>query len=157
MALGATVLWIHVLCGVVWVGTSVSFVLAASALSSESAERRAFALRASPPLNRINIVAACTIPLTGLGNLVYVGMTRTTPFPPAFFAVLSVKVFLYCVMGVMLAAAFAAEKAMRAGFADGSSVQNAGDDALRKLVRLYAMIGLVGTLALLLGLWLAGT
>jgi hypothetical protein len=154
MALGAVVLWIHVLCGVVWVGTCASFVLAAWAIAAESSEWRAFAMRAAPPLNRINIVTACTIPLTGLGNLVYVGMTRSTPFPPAFFAVLSIKVFLYCVMGVMLAAAMGAETAMRTGFANGDS---AGDAALRKMMRLYAWIAGAGTIALMLGLWLAGT
>ena len=157
MALGAVVLWIHVLCGVVWVGTCASFVLAASAIAAESAEWRAFAMRAAPRINRINVVTACTIPLTGLGNLVYLGMTRRTPFPPAFFAVLSLKVLIYCAMGIMLAASMAAETAMRADYAQDDGANEAGDGALRRLVRLYGLIAAFGTVALVLGLWLAGT
>ena len=63
----AIVLTVHVLCGVLWVGTCASFILAASAMNRESDEWREFALKAAPRINRINLVLACAIPLTGSG------------------------------------------------------------------------------------------
>jgi len=154
MVIRSVVLWIHVLCGVVWVGTCASFLLAISALTAESAEWREFAMRTAPRINRINIVPALVVPMTGAGNLFSAALMRKTPFPPAFVGIVAIKVVLFFIMGVMLAAAFAAERSMRESFADGIGD---GVAALRRLVRLYGTIAALGTVALGLGLWLAGT
>ncbi len=155
MVIRSVVLWIHVLCGVVWVGTCASFLLAISALTAESAEWREFALRTAPRINRINIVPALVVPMTGAGNLFSAALMRRTPFPPAFVGIVAIKVVIFFVMGAMLAAAFAAERSMRESFA----AEGIGDGvaALRRLVRLYGTIAALGTVALGLGLWLAGT
>jgi uncharacterized membrane protein len=159
MVIRSIVLWIHVLCGVVWVGTSASFLLAISAMTAESAEWRDFALRAAPRINRINVVAALILPMTGAGNLFSAALMRRSPFPPAFVGIVAIKVVLFFVMGVMLAAAFAAERTMRESFAAAPSddVSDHGTAALRRLVRLYGTITALGVVALVLGLWLAGT
>jgi uncharacterized membrane protein len=159
MVIRSVVLWMHVLCGVVWVGTSASFLLAISAMTAESAEWRDFALRAAPRINRINVVAALILPMTGAGNLFSAALMRRSPFPPAFVGIVAIKVVLFFVMGVMLAAAFAAERTMRESFAAAPSddVSDHGTAALRRLVRLYGTITALGVVALVLGLWLAGT
>jgi uncharacterized membrane protein len=159
MVIRSVVLWMHVLCGVVWVGTSASFLLAISAMTAESAEWRDFALRAAPRINRINVVAALILPMTGAGNLFSAALMRRSPFPPAFVGIVAIKVVLFFVMGVMLAAAFAAERTMRESFAGAPSddVSDHGTAALRRLVRLYGTIAALGVVALVLGLWLAGT
>jgi uncharacterized membrane protein len=159
MVIRSVVLWIHVLCGVVWVGTSASFLLAISAMTAESAEWRDFALLAAPRINRINVVAALILPMTGAGNLFSAALMRRSPFPPAFVGIVAIKVVLFFVMGVMLAAAFAAERTMRESFAGAPSddVSDHGTAALRRLVRLYGTITALGVVALVLGLWLAGT
>jgi uncharacterized membrane protein len=159
MVIRSVVLWMHVLCGVVWVGTSASFLLAISAMTAESAEWRDFALRATPRINRINVVAALILPMTGAGNLFSAALMRRSPFPPAFVGIVAIKVVLFFVMGVMLAAAFAAERTMRESFAAAPSddVSDHGTAALRRLVRLYGTITALGVVALVLGLWLAGT
>ena len=154
MVIRSVVLWVHVLCGVVWVGTCASFLLAISALTAESAEWREFAMRTAPRINRINIVPALVVPMTGAGNLFSAALLRKMPFPPAFVGIVAIKVVLFFIMGVMLAAAFAAERSMRESFADGIGD---GVAALRRLVRLYGTIAALGTVALGLGLWLAGT
>jgi CHASE1-domain containing sensor protein len=64
------------------------------------------------------------------------------------------KVVLFFIMGVVLAASFAAERSMREGFAESA---DGGTAAVRQLVRLYGTIATLGTVALGLGLWLAGT
>ena len=159
MVIRSVVLWMHVLCGVVWVGTSASFLLAISAMTAESAEWRDFALRAAPRINRINVVAALILPMTGAGNLFSAALMRRSPFPPAFVGIVAIKVVLFFVMGVMLAAAFATERTMRESFAAAPSddVSDHGTAALRRLVRLYGTIAALGVVALVLGLWLAGT
>lgn len=154
MVIRSVVLWVHVLCGVMWVGTCASFLLAASAMTAESDEWREFALRTAPRINRINVVPALLVPLTGAGNLFSAALMRRTPFPAAFIGIVAVKVVLFFFMGVILAASFAAERSMREAFAENTG---GGAAAVRRLVRLYGMIATLGTVALGLGLWLAGT
>ncbi len=153
MAMRGVVLWLHVLCGVTWVGTCAAFVLAASSMAVETADWREFALRAAPRINRINFVAAALIPLTGIGNLFGAAFVRKTPFSPAFMGILTLKVTIYFVMAILLSAAVGAERRMReaAATADGLA------SAARRLTRLYGAIAGCGTLALALGLWLAGS
>ena len=174
MVIRSVVFWVHVLCGLIWVGTSASFLLAISAMTAESTEWRDFAVRAVPGINRINVVAALIIPMTGAGNLFSAALMRRTPFPPAFVGIVAIKVVLFFIMGVMLAAAFAAERTMRESFAGERHGHHIGDPdfrdhepgdhnfgdgvaALRRLVRLYSTIAAFGVVALVLGLWLAGT
>jgi len=145
------VLTIHVLCGALWVGSCASFILAASALNRESGEWREFALKATPRINRINLVFACILPLTGLGNLFFAGRARRFSFPPQFVELLSAKIVLFFAMALMLAAAWSAEAGLRpSGDAIGLAVS-------RRLVRLYGITVALGTAALALGLWLSGT
>ena len=153
MPVASIVLTIHVLCGVLWVGSCASFVLAASALNRESGEWREFALKVAPRINRINLLLACAIPLTGLGNLYFAGRARGFRFPAQFSELLSAKVVLFIAMALALTAAWSAEGAM-------SRDQKAGSidvSASRRLVRLYGITVALGTIALALGLWLSGT
>jgi putative copper export protein len=152
MPIASIVLTIHVLCGVLWVGACASFVLAASALNRESGEWREFALKVAPRINRINLLLACAIPLTGLGNLYFAGRARGFRFPTQFSELLSAKVVLFIAMALALAAAWSAEGAMSRDQESGSIDVSAS----RRLVRLYGITVALGTIALALGLWLSG-
>ncbi|MGH7248710.1 MAG: hypothetical protein ACREH9_11445 [Pseudomonadota bacterium] len=154
MALRAAILWVHVLCGVVWVGASASFALAAAALTTESEEWRDFALKAAPTVNRVNLVVAAIIPLTGIGNLVFAAMARRYVFPPEFVGILAVKIALYVTMVLVLVWAWRAEAAMRQGWERNDSV--AAANKIRRLTRLYGFTVALGVVALALGLWLSG-
>jgi uncharacterized membrane protein len=147
------VLTIHVLCGVLWVGACASFILAASAMNRESQEWREFVLKAAPRINRINLVLACAIPLTGLGNLYFAGRARGFSFAPQFIELLSAKIVLFFAMALALAAAWPAEAAVHAA----SAAEKIDMAASRRLVVLYGLTAAMGTAALALGLWLAGT
>jgi hypothetical protein len=147
------VLTVHVLCGVLWVAACASFVLAASALNRESGEWRDFALKVTPRLNRINLVAACAIPLTGLGNLYFAGRVRGFKFPPQFIVVLGAKIVLFLAMAAALAAAWSAEASMHPEEAEGIIDVRAS----RRLIQVYGITVAMGTVALALGLWLSGT
>src|SRR5260370_26696500 len=91
-------LWLVVLCGVIWVGTWASFVLGAWALASEVDEWRNFAVHTVPKLNRVNIVAACAIPLTGFVNLFFATHAHGGTLSPSFIAILSLKIGLFGLM-----------------------------------------------------------
>jgi hypothetical protein len=149
MSLRTAALWIHVLCGVTWVGTCASFVLAASALASEVDEWRNFAVHTVPKLNRVNIVAACAIPLTGFVNLSFATHAHGGTLPPSFIAILSLKIGLFGLMVSALTLAWHAGRAME------------GPDGvlgpMGRLMLFYRGTVAMGVIALALGLWLSGT
>lgn len=155
MGLTQVVLWIHVLCGVAWVGACASFVLAATALSGEPGELREFTLRTAPRINRICLPLACAMPLTGTCNLIFAARARGLVLPREFIGILIAKIVLYIAMALLLWAAWQSEGALRARADDAGDASNTG--AIRKLVKLYGLSVGAGAFALGLGLWLSGT
>jgi hypothetical protein len=143
--LSVAILWIHVLCGALWVVVSLSLLLALAA--TEESARDAFAARAAPKLNRVNFTAIVLLPLTGIANLYYVSRAHGFQLPSAFIAVLSVKVALLCGMALTLGFASTALKPARETSRSGA----------RRLLWLYGAMAALGAVALLLGLWLAGS
>lgn len=138
-------LWIHVLCGALWVIVSLSFVLAAGA--STEAERAGFTARVASRLNWLNLVAIVLLPLSGVANLFYVARARRFSLPAAFVQVLGVKLLLWCGMAAALAMAWRA--------ATGRGAETQGSEW--RLLRLYGAMAAMGAIALMLGLWLAGS
>jgi hypothetical protein len=157
MTLVSVVLWLHALCGVIWVGTCASFALAAAALSTETAQWREFALRTAPRINRIAMAIAGMIPLTGIANLGFAAAARGFALPAQFVAVLICKVALYAAMALLLWAAWGAESALRSGSTNENAVDDGATAQIRKLMTLYGVMAALGTLALGLGLWLSGS
>jgi hypothetical protein len=139
-------LWIHVLCGALWVAVSLIFVLAAGA-STES-ERAGFAARVAPVLNRLNLAAIALLPLSGIANLIFVARERHFTLPAAFVEVLGAKLLLLCGMAAALAVAWGAAAKLGSGAP--------GEDE-RRLSWLYGAMAAMGAVALMLGLWLAGS
>lgn len=153
MGLRAIILWIHALCGVVWVGASASFVIAVAALGGENRELSRFASNTAPRINRIGAILALVIPLTGIGNLVYAARAHGYALPPEFVGILAVKITLFAAMAAALAAAWRAESAA----AETKATSTFAAANVRKLMRLYGLIIAMGAVALGLGVWLSGT
>jgi hypothetical protein len=146
------VLWLHVLCGVSWVGAAAAFALAAAALSGQQGEPRAFALRVAPQLNRWCLGAAVLVPLSGAANLGF-ALAHRGRLPLAFLRIVGIKLGLFTLMAVVLWRAIertAAVASRASGLADD------GAAAVGRLVRLYGLMAAIGGVALLMGLWLAG-
>jgi hypothetical protein len=139
--LSNAILWIHVLCGALWLAVSLSFVLAVSATAD--GERATFAARVAPKLNRLNLVAIVLLPLTGVANIFYVGRAHHFRYPVAFAEVLGAKLLLLCGMAVALGVAWGAATDRIRG--------------ARRLLWLYGAMAVMGAVALMLGLWLAGS
>jgi hypothetical protein len=144
--LRTTFLWIHMLCGALWVAVSLSFVLAAGA--STETERAGFASRVAPVLNRINLAAIVILPLSGIANLIFVARERHFSLPAAFVEVLGAKLLLLFGMAAALALAWGAAAKL------GSGAPGEGE---RRLLWLYGAMAATGSIALMLGLWLAGS
>lgn len=134
------------LCGALWVAVSLSFVLAAGA--STETERAGFAPRVAPVLNRLNLAAIVILPLSGIANLIFVVRERRFSLPAAFVEVLGAKLLLLCGMAAALAVAWGAAANLGAG---------APGDGERRLLWLYGAMAAMGAVALILGLWLAGS
>src|SRR5579864_2594791 len=139
-------LWIHVVCGALWVAVSLSFMLAAGA--STETERVNFTARVAPVLNRVNLAALAILPLSGIANLIFVARERHFRLPAAFVEVLSAKVLLLCGMAAALTLAWATAARL------GSGAAGAGE---RRLLWLYGAMAAMGAVTLMLGLWLAGS
>jgi hypothetical protein len=144
--LRATFLWIHVLCGAAWVAVSLSFMLAAGAATED--ERAGFAAGVAPTLNRLNLAAVATLPLSGIANLFFVARERHYRLPAAFVEVLAAKLLLWCAMAAALAIAWRTVAQLGA--------QSTGGGA-KRLMRVYSAMAALGAAALMLGLWLAGS
>jgi hypothetical protein len=155
MSLRTAALWIHVLCGVVWVGTCASFVLVGSVLASEVDELRNFALVAAPKINRVNLFAACAIPLTGIVNIFFATRAHGGVLPSSFVTILAVKISLFAAMAGTVTFAWDAEAKMRRALA-GPDIAS-GILMMRRLMLLYRITIVMGGITLILGLWLSGT
>jgi hypothetical protein len=146
-------LWVHVLCGVAWVGVCASFVVAAAALGGEPGELNALALRAAPRINRLSLPVATLIPLTGMSNLIFVALARNFILPFEFVGILSAKILLYAIMALASWRAWKAEATIVSGLPKSQMMAMVD---IRKLMMLYGLIIGAGMLALALGLWLSG-
>lgn len=153
MIIRAVILWMHVLSGVICVGTCATFVLAA--VASEPSDASTLALRVAPRINRLCLSLAIAIPLTGIGNLFFIVVDRGARVPGEFIAILAAKVGLLAVMTAALLVAWrVAEKLERTpavGSHSGEVVK------IRSIVACYGLIVAAGIAALGLGLWLSGT
>jgi putative copper export protein len=136
--LTTAILWIHATAGALWIGACACFVIAGLALPPGSGEQRNFVVRSAPKIDRLAMLAAAILLLTGLINLVEAAISRQFAFSTAFMTVLAIKILLYI---AMLAA-------MRSSMKTG---------ALNRMLKAHAAIVAMGAVALLLGLWLIGS
>jgi uncharacterized membrane protein len=150
MWLSSAVLWVHVLCGVSWVGAAASFVLATAALDAQNRELRDFAIRVAPRINQLCFGCAILIPITGVANLFFAAQARGSQLPPEFVRIVAVKLMLFALMAGLLWKA-----SQRAAAIDLAPIEEASP-LVGRLTRLYGMMLALGGIALLMGLWLAG-
>jgi putative copper export protein len=136
--LSTAILWIHATAGALWIGACACFVIAALALTPGTNEHRNFVVRSAPKIDRLAILAAALLLLTGLVNLAQAAISRQFAFSTAFTTVLAIKIVLYIAMLAIMRL----------------SMKTA---AIDRKVKAHAAIAAMGSIALLLGLWLIGS
>lgn len=146
-----TILWIHGVGGVAWVGAATVFVIAAGAVGLEDDEGLAMVRRIAPAINRIGLAAMLFIIVSGAVNIYIAGLTRGFAFSDTFIELLFAKIVILLAMFGVLTASWRAEA--RLASTDPSHAKRA---ARRLIIFNLAVIGMGGT-ALLLGLWLLGS
>ncbi len=146
-----TILWIHAVGGVVWIGAATVFVIAASALGLEDEEGLAMVRRIAPALNRIGLFAMVFIIASGIVNIYLAGLTRRFTFSNSFIELLSLKIAALSAMYVLLTLSWRAEPKLVSS--DPSQVRRAA----RRLIMFNVIIVGLGAAALLMGLWLLGS
>jgi len=153
--LGTAILWIHAGAGAIWIGACACFVIAGLALTPGSAEQRNFAVSAAPKIDRLAMLAAGLLFLTGLLNLTEAGLWRHLAFSTAFITILAIKV------GLFIAMVSAMHWSMRIAAAMRAAIERGGIDnlasAVNRMVKTHAVVVAMGSIALMLGLWLMGT
>ena len=133
-----TILWIHATAGALWIGACACFVIAGLALTPGSDEHRNFVVRTAPKIDHLAMFAAALLFLTGLLNLARAAISRQFAFSTGFTTVLAIKILLFIAMLVTM------RSSMKTG-------------AMNRMVKAHAAIVAMGSIALLLGLWLIGT
>ncbi|HEY6421311.1 MAG TPA: hypothetical protein VIX59_20115 [Candidatus Binataceae bacterium] len=163
------ILWLHVLSGAVWIGAAACFVIAALALAAGSDEQCDFAARVAPRIVALSVGAAGLLLVTGALNFTLAGIARRFHFSMAFGAILAAKVVLFIAMAAALAAASRTSAAVRAALEHprgaspggaappGDAPRDAVANAINGMMKSEGAIVALGGLALVLGLWLAGT
>jgi hypothetical protein len=152
----AVILWVHVLCGVGWVGACTTFMLAAAASLGEPDQGSAFALRVAPQINRLCLPMAIAIPITGIANLWFTAQSRGLALPVEFVGIVGVKAGLLAIMVYGLSRAWRFTAPLREGSSRGASGAICKAD-VRRIMAMYGVISGAGLLALGLGLWLSGS
>lgn len=155
MALRTTVLWIHALAGGSWIAACACFAIAGLAIAAGSEEQRRFAIRAAPAIDRFNLIAASILLITGIANIFLAGIAKGFRFSTQFRIILSIKVMLFLGMAVALGRSLRIAATMRKEAARGDS--DPVPDAVNRMVRMHGAIVAMGSIALLLGLWLLGS
>ncbi|MBV8360767.1 MAG: hypothetical protein JO189_22950 [Deltaproteobacteria bacterium] len=150
------ILWVHVLCGVVWVGVCATFILAAAALAGEPNESYAFAIRSAPRINRLCAPLAIAIPITGIGNLLFATQAHGSVLPAEFLGILVAKVGLLAIMVLGLLGAWRAVVILKGPPAMGVT-ESWCEVNIRQIIAWYGLVVGSGIVALGLGLWLSGT
>jgi putative copper export protein len=145
-----TILWLHAVGGIAWIGAATVFVIVVSAVGLEDDEGFALIRRIAPVVNRIGLGAMLFIVASGIVNIYIAGLMRDFAFSNSFIGLLAVKIALLCAMYVVLAMSWRAER--RLASADLADAQR----AVRRLITLNAAIMVLGATALLIGLWLLG-
>ncbi len=141
--------------GALWLGASAAFAIAGLALAADSEEQRSFVARGASRINAVAIVAAVMLVLTGMLNLAHVLQLRAGSLAHAFLYVLGLKIALYIAMLMTLGVAMRAISAMRFELERG--VDGALPRATRTMLRAHLAILAMGSIAMMLGLWLVGS
>jgi hypothetical protein len=149
--LRTTILWIHAVGGVAWVGAATVFVIAASATGLDDEEGLAMVRRIAPAINRAGLAAMLFIIVSGIVNIYVAGMIRGFAFSNAFIELLAIKIALLSAMFVLLTLSFRAEPKLL------SSDLAHSRGAARRLIIFNLAVMALGAAALLIGLWLLGT
>ena len=146
-----TILWLHAVGGVAWVGAATVFVIASSAVGLDDEEGVATMRRIAPAINRIGLAAMLFIVVSGIVNVYIAGVMRRFVFSNAFVGLLSTKIAALSAMFVLLTMSWRAEANLTSS--DASQVRR----ALHRLMMFNVAIVGLGALALLMGLWLLGS
>lgn len=129
-------------------------MIAGLAIEDGSSEQSDFVRRTIGSINQIAIVTAAIVFVTGAANIVFYSMTHNQ-MRASFLFVLTAKLAIFGVMATALAITVRA--ATRAhGVLEGGN-HGALPGAIRRMVRAHFAMVALGSVALVLGLWLSGT
>jgi hypothetical protein len=141
--------------GALWLGASASFAIAGLALATDSVEQRNFVERGASRINALAMFAAVLLVISGMFNLNQVFQARASMLSRTFLYVLGVKILLYIAMLMTLGVALRSIPAMREAIERG--VGDAVPYAMRTMLRVHIAILAMGSVAMMLGLWLVGS
>ncbi len=149
------ILWLHAGAGAIWIAACACFVIAGLALEDGTQEQRSFARTGVMRINQLAIVAAAMLLITGAFNIAIAAEQRHYHLRASFMIVLFIKIGIFIFMGAALGAAWRTAALTRTMLAQGNEDGIPG--TIRRMVRAHFAIVALGSVALVLGLWLVGS
>jgi hypothetical protein len=149
------ILWAHAAAGGIWIAACACFVIAGLAIEDGSEEQLSFVRRGIVRINRLALVMAAILLLSGAANIANAGMMRGWHLHAGFLLVLAAKIAIFIVMAAALAVTARAAARTRAIAESGN--HGAVSGAIRPMVRAHFAMLVLGSVALVLGLWLVGS
>jgi hypothetical protein len=149
------ILWLHAGSGAIWIAACACFVIAGLALEDGTAEQRSFARTGVMRINQLAIAAASILLITGAVNIATAAEQRHYHLRVSFMIVLFIKIGIFILMVAALGAAWRTAALTRQTFAHDNEAAIPG--AIRRMVRAHFAIVALGSVALVLGLWLVGS
>ncbi len=129
-------------------------MIAGLAIEDGTSEQGDFVRRAIGSINRIAMVAAAIVIVTGAANIVFY-FIKHDHVRTSFLFVLTAKLAIFGVMATALAITVSAATRARGMLEVGN--RSALPGAIRRMVRAHFAMVALGSIALVLGLWLSGT
>ena len=152
--MGTVALWVHGICGALWMGASACFAIACLALTAGSAEQRDFLQNGAARINRLAMAAAVVLPLTGVFNWSQAIATHRGTLSPVFSGILAAKIALYLLMLLALTLAIRTLPQSLNEWRRGDALAPAR--AISTMIKAHAAIVAMGAMAMILGVWLTG-
>ena len=149
------IVWTHAGAGAIWIAACACFVIAGLAIEDGTDEQASFVRRAIARINQVALAAASVVLITGAINLAIVTAARGSNLRAIFVFVVLAKLAIFAVMATALALAMRASARTRGLLQSGN--RGALPGAIRRMVRAHFTMVALGSIALVLGLWLAGS
>jgi hypothetical protein len=147
------IVWTHAGAGAIWIAACACFVIAGLAIEGGGGgdEQANFVRRAASRINQFAMIAAAAVLITGAINIA-IFITKHPDLHAASALVLTAKLAIFAAMATALASA------TRAGTEAHDAVDRgtvAGP--VQRMIRAHLTMVVLGGIAMVLGLWLAGS
>lgn len=155
--MGRILPWVHVICAVTWIGSSACAGILGSAFEPDERKNRELVRRVFALVVFLSAFTAAAVLLSGSLMLMRIVGGGAYPLPKPFWRILAVKATLFLTMVAILVGVVKARRNDLGLQAEADARLDRAIAQLRRIAGLCSVSALLGMIALVMGIWLAGT